>query len=203
MSAELAFAFGGAAPDDAAAIEQQDFVGEALDVHEHVGADDQAGAALLEGVEQGEDGFAGGGVEALEWLVEDEEFGGVEQGQGEGGFLAHAVGAGGGEAGTALGEAERDEELFDAVAGLFFVEMVDGGAELEVFFDAEGVEQAEVFGHDAEGGAPGTGGGFRPMAEDADGAGGLRFEAGKDFEAGGLSGAVRSYEYRGARGREL
>lgn len=97
VGSEVRFRKAPGAPDNATVIKEKHFVGEAFDVHEHVGADEERDAFGLEGAEELEDGFAGGGVEAFEGFIEDEEFGSGEERHGEGGLLAHAIGRGGGE----------------------------------------------------------------------------------------------------------
>jgi len=81
----------------------------ALDDFEDVGGEEDGGAAGDHVLEHGFEGVGGDGVDAFEGLVEEEDFGTVDDGGGEGEFFAHAVGVVGDEFFWFVGEAHELE----------------------------------------------------------------------------------------------
>jgi len=177
--------------------------GEAFDDGEDVRGEKYGDAALGEAFEQVADGFGGDRIDAFEGFVEEEHFGIVEKREGERGFLAHAVGAVIGEGVTAVFEGESAEEIVGAACGFLFGQAVDGAGHLEVLFDGEVVEEAEVFGEDSDGGFECEGLTLDVEAGDCGCAGGGGEESGEHFEGGGLPCSVGAEEGADAARREF
>ena len=104
------------------------------------------------------------------------------------------MGAGGGEGAAAVFQAEGVEQLRGARAGFVARHAVDIAGEQEVLFDGEVVEEAEIFGQDADAALEfeRVAGGIE--AADVDLAGGGGEQSGEHFDGGGLPGAVGSQE---------
>ena len=133
----------------------------ALGLVHDVGGDEERGAAVGgEAVEEVPQVAAQDGVEADGGFVEDEEFGGAEQGDGEGDAAALAAGEVAGEGVGVGGEVDVGDGAGDvsrrrsAARG----RVEDGGEVVEVLADGQVVVDGGGLGDVADAGAQGGGG---------------------------------------------
>ena len=180
--------------DEMAAVDDGDVGAEALDDLEDVRGEEDGGAAGDHSLQHGFEGAGGDGVDAFEGLVEEEDFGAVDDGGGEGEFFLHAVGVVGDEFFGFAGEAHEVEEFGGAGGGGGGVEAVHASDEAEVFGGGEAAEEGEAFGDDADLALDFDGVGDGVEAEDLDGAGGGSEQAGEHLDGGGFAGAVGAEE---------
>jgi len=89
-------------------------------------------------------------------------------------------------------EAKGAQELRDAIFGFLPGNAVNAGGELEMLFDGEVVEEAEVFGQHADAALELDGVVTRIESAHFNFAGGGRQQTGEHLDGGGLSGAVRT-----------
>ncbi len=186
--------FEGALGDETTAVDDGDVAAETLDDLEDVRGEEDGGAAGDHALKHVFEGACCDGVYAFEGFVEEEDFGAVDDGGGEGEFLLHAVGVIGDELFGFGGEAHEVEELVGAVGGGGAVETVHAADETEILGCGEAAEEGEAFGDDAYLALDfdRVGGGVE--AEDLDGAGGGCEQAGEHLDGRGLAGSVRSEE---------
>ena len=180
--------------DELAAVNDGDVGAEALDDLEHVGGEKDGRAAGDHALQHGFEGACGDGIDAFEWLVEEEDFRTVDDGGGEGEFLLHAVGEVGDEFFLLAGEAHELEQLLGALEGCGAIEAVHLAYEAEVLGRGETAEERHALGNDADvalelGGVCGE-----VLAENADAAGGGCEQAGEHFDGGGFARAVGAQE---------
>jgi hypothetical protein len=145
-------------------------------------------------LKHGLQGAGGDGVDAFEGLVEEEDFGAVNDGSGESEFFLHAVGEVGDEFFCFAGERHELEELGGAGGGSGGVEAVHAADEGEVFGCGETAEEGEAFGDDTDLALDFDGVGSGVEAENLDAAGGWRKQAGEHLDGGGFAGAVGAEE---------
>ena len=159
---------------------------------EHVGAVEDHFAARGEGVEQAAQDHGGVDVEAAEGLVEDEQFGIVQQGGEEEDFLAHAFGIGGERRVAVVPEADEAEEFvhlgLQGAAG----NPAQASGELEIFAAGEVGVEVRLFGDVADAALEGFEIAVDVLAMEEDVAGGGLQESGEHFDGGAFSGAVGS-----------
>nr|BFF24014.1 hypothetical protein GCM10025732_19790 [Glycomyces mayteni] len=149
---------------------------------------------MLELEEALPDEVAGLGVEAGGGLVEDDQFGVVDEGARDGEAALHAAGEVGDLVLGAGGELHEVEEFGGLGAGGLLPDAEVPGVDDEVLEDGEHVVEGVVLGDDAEAGADGGAFGVRVAAEDLQGAaGGLR-DAADHPHGGGLPGPVGAEE---------
>ncbi len=133
-------------------------------------------------------------VEAVGGLVEDEQFGIVDEGIGQADALAVAFREGLDHLAAHAVEAAGVDDLADAAAGVAVAEALELGAEFQVFPDAHVLVERDVFRHVADFAA-----GLDGLAEDVEagdggGAGGGRQVAGEHPQGGGFARAVGAEE---------
>ena len=182
--------FGGrAGGDDLAVVDDGDAVAEALGFFDVVSGEDDGFLFATKLFDDVVDFAADLRVEAGGGLIEEEDFGVVDEGHGEGEALFLAAGQLGVEGVALFVEAEALEELFGVAMAV-----VEAGEEFEGFHDAElvgkrgGLEGGTDFVAEAVGIALGI------EAADGNFAGVEGAEAFEDFDGGGLAGAVGAKE---------
>ena len=136
--------------DEVAVVDDGDVGAEALDDFEHVRGEEDGGAAGDHALQHGLECACGDGVHAFEGLVEEEDFGAVDDGGGERELFLHAVGEVGDELLFLVGEAHELEEFGGAGCGGGAVEAVHAADEAEVFGGGEPAEEGHAFGDDAD-----------------------------------------------------
>ena len=109
--------FEGAVGDEVAAVDDGDVSAEALDDFQDVGGEEDRCAAGDHALEHRLESAGGDGVDPFEWLVEEENFGAVDDGSGECELFLHAVGEVGDEFFCFVGESHELEELGGAGGG--------------------------------------------------------------------------------------
>ena len=186
--------FDGALGDQLAAVDDADVGAQALDDFEHVRGEEDGSAARDHALQHRLQRAGGNGVDAFEGLVEEKNFGPVDDGGGQREFFLHAVGEVGDQLLVLVGEAHEIEQFGSPLGGGGFIEAVHAADEAEIFAGGEAAEERHAFGHDADlafefGGVFGEVG-----AEDADRSGGGREQAGEHLDGGGFAGAVGAEE---------
>ena len=186
--------FEGAVGDEMATVDDGDVRAEALDDLEDVRGEEDGGAAGDHALKHGLEGAGGDGVDAFEGLVEEEDFGAVDDGSGEGKFLLHAVREVGDEFLCFVGEVHEFEELGGARGCGRGVEAVHAADEAEILGGGEAAEESEAFRDDADLALDfdGVSGGVE--AEDLNAAGGGSEQAGEHLDGGGFACAVGAEE---------
>ncbi len=167
-----------------------DVSAEAFDDLEDVRGEEDGGAAGDHALKHGFESAGGDGVDTFEGLVEEEDFGAVDDGGGEGEFFLHAVGEVGDEFFCFAGEAHELEQFGGAGGSGGGVEAVHAADEAEVFSCSEAAEEGEAFGDDADLPLDFDGVGDGVEAEDLDAAGGRGEEAGEHLDGRGFAGAA-------------
>jgi len=167
-----------------------DFVAHVDGFIDVVGDEDHGGAAVFP---EAQDfilhAHAGEGVEGAEGFIEEEDFGVVDKGAGEGDALGHAAGELVGIRGGELFEADEAHEVVDFAA--FFAEDAAGDeAGFDVGADGEPGEEVRILEDEAAFGA-GAEDGF---GADEEFAGVGCVEAGDEAEEGGFAAAARADE---------
>ena len=180
--------------DERALVDDGDVGAEALYDFEHVGREEDGGAALDHPVEHVFEDAGGYGVDAFEGLVQEEDFGAVDDGGGERELLLHAVGEVGDHLFAVGGEGHEVEQVAGALGGGDGVETVHAADEGEVLGRVEAAEEGEAFGDYAYLALELDGVGGEVLAENFDAAGGGGEEAGEHLDGGGFAGAVGSEE---------
>ena len=186
--------FEGAVGDEMAAVDDGDVRAESLDDLHDVRGEEDGGATGDHALEHGFEGAGGDGVDAFEGLVEEEDFGTVDDGGGEGKFFLHAVGVVGDQLFGFAGEAHELEELGGSVVGGGEIEAIHAADEAEVFGCGEATEESEAFGHDADLALDLDGVGDGVKTEDLNRARGGGEQAGEHLDGGGLACAVGTEE---------
>ena len=180
--------------DEPAAVNDGDVGAEALDDLEDVRGEKDGGAARDHALQHGFEGAGGDGVDAFEGLVEEEDFGAVDDGGGEGELLLHAVGEVGDEFFLLAGEAHEVEQLLGALVGGGAIEAIHAADEAEVLGGGETAEEGHALGNDADVALELGGVGGEVLAENADAAGGGCEQAGEHLDGGGFARAVGAEE---------
>ena len=191
-----AFDFGwGAFTDDAAFVDDDDAMGEGVGLFEIMGSEEDGFALLCEVADLVPECATGFDVEADGGLVEEDEVGVAAQGEGEEDTLLLAA------AELAEGPVFDALKLGDAEdVGYWKRVRVVAAKEVEMFADAEGLEDAGDLKHGSDAGA---GCGFSGVAaEDVADARGWGDEAEEDFDGGGFACAVRAEERDDLTGAE-
>jgi len=125
--------FEGALGDEAAAVDDGDVAAEAFDDFKDVRGEEDGCAAGDHALKHIFEGAGCDGVYAFEGLVEEEDFGAMNDGGGEGELFLHAVGKVGDELFGFGREVHEVEKLVGTVGGGGAVETVHATDEAEVF----------------------------------------------------------------------
>ncbi len=133
-----------------ALAEDQDGGADLLHDLEDVRAVEDDLAAVGECAQQAAEHERGGDVETGEGLVEDEDFGIVEQGGGEQNFLTHALGVGGERLVAIVPEPEGAEELVHLGLEHGARNSAEAAHQLQVFAAREMGVEVRLFGHVAD-----------------------------------------------------
>ena len=159
----------------------------------HVMGGDEKGDPLA-GEEENEvpEGAAGDGVDAGGGFIEEDDFGGVDDGAGEGEALFPAAGELAGAAVEVGGDGGEGDDIGEAAGVAVGGEAVDSGVEFDVFADGEVFVEAEALGHVTDALAD-LGGVLADVEiEEMTGAGGDFDEAAEGLDDGRFAGSVRA-----------
>lgn len=161
--------------------------------------DDGHAEVALNFEEQGENDFAGGGIEVTRRLVGEKNFGAVDQRTRDGGTLLFAAGKLGRPMADAFIETNVFERFANACGALGAIDFGEAQRKLDIFFEGHARKKVKGLKDHADGIAA-VAGEVRGrkvrevLAVGADGAGSGAIEAGHEVEKGGFAGAGAAEE---------
>ena len=187
--------FEGAVGDEMAAVDDGDVGAEALDDFEDVGGEEDGGAAGDHALKHGFERAGGDGVDAFEGLVEEEDSGPWMTAAARASFFCMPWEKSVMSFFVSPARPMKSRSSVVRVRGGGGVEAVHAADEAEVFGGGEAAEEGEAFGDDADLAFHFDGVcGDCVEAEDLDGAGGGREQAGEHLDGGGFTCAVGAEE---------